>query len=279
MRPNLPQYPDAVRQGFTLVELLVVIGIIALLIGILLPVIGRARRQAGQAEELAAGRQLMIAYLAYTTDNRGALMPGRIDVSLYPGMKVPDDRGQELTPVEVANRWPWRLTAYIDYGLRGTVLVNERATALADRDQPNWTYSVSVFPSFGMNLYNIGGDLQAPLQNHPGYLKRITQARHSSSLLVFASARADAARHGYFVVRPPVYKMITWTEPQQWPTHLYREADDAAAWGQVHPRWNGRAVAAFLDGHAEALPIDDLRDMRLWSERAARAGDANFVPQ
>lgn len=267
------------RGGFTLIELLVIVGIIALLISMLLPVLGKARRQAQLTEELAAVRQLMIAYLAYTTDNHGALMPGRIEVDKYPGMKVPDDLGNELKPVEAANRWTWRLSAYIQYNLRGTILVNERAAAFADRDQLDWAYRVSVFPSFGMNMYNIGGDLEAPGMNLPGYLRRITQARHSSQLIVFASARDSANVHGYFLIQPPVYKLPMWSSPQTWPAGEYRESDHGGMWGNVHPRWDGRAVVGCLDGHAEALTIDQLRDMTRWSERAARINDPDWIPQ
>lgn len=267
------------RGGFTLIELLVAVGIIALLISMLLPVLGKARRRAQLTEELAAVRQLMIAYLAYTTDNQGALMPGRINVADYPGMEVPDDMGNKLTPAEAANRWPWRLSAYISYNLRGTILVNERAEAFADRDQPMWAYGVSVFPSFGMNMLNIGGDLEAPATNLPGYLRRITQARHTSRLITFVSARDSATVHGYFVVRPPIYKLPLWASPQKWPDGPFYESRPGGTWGNVHPRWDGRAVVGCLDGHAEALTIDDLRDMTRWSERAARINDPNWIPQ
>lgn len=266
------------RPGaFTLVELLIVIGIIAVLVGILLPVVARARQQAWMTEEMAAARQLMIAYLSYTTDNRGALIPGRIDVSKYPGMKVTDDEGKPLPDLAV-NRWPWRLAAHIDYGLRGTILVNERATAFADRSQPLWAYLVSVFPSFGMNLTNVGGNLEVPAENHPEFLRKITHSRHSSRLIVFTSARAETATQGYFYVRPPIYRMATWSAPQRWPDRAFNVADDASQWGYVDPRWRGRAVVACLDGHVEALEIDELRDMTRWAEPAARSGDAQWAP-
>src|SRR6476620_5344434 len=64
--------------GFTLVELLVVIGIIAVLIGILMPVLGRAREQGRNARCLSNLRQIGQAMNMYSVDNKGFIVPGAV---------------------------------------------------------------------------------------------------------------------------------------------------------------------------------------------------------
>jgi len=86
------------RSGFTIIELLVVISIIALLIGILLPAIGKARDAALTTQSLANMRNLGAAHAAYSSDWADRQWTS-----------VPDDAGLYTTQVGSTNWY----TAYM----------------------------------------------------------------------------------------------------------------------------------------------------------------------
>lgn len=77
----------AAARAFTLVELLVVIGVVAILMAVTIPAIGRARIRAVQTDYASTARQLNAALSAYTTDYD----------STFPYFGVPGDPDAPLT--------------------------------------------------------------------------------------------------------------------------------------------------------------------------------------
>lgn len=84
------------RPGFTLIEVLAVVGILAILAAILFPVMSNARQRGRQASCSSNVRQLALAFTAYTADWDGAYPPHEISEGRQEGQAIHDPWDRRL---------------------------------------------------------------------------------------------------------------------------------------------------------------------------------------
>ena len=99
--------PPKQRRAFTLVELLVVIGIIAVLVAMLLPSLTKARDASQRTACLSNLRQIYTALQMYNNENKHRLLP-------------------EWTGSSIAPTWHYMIKPYLGYGLNSTTIGNEQ---------------------------------------------------------------------------------------------------------------------------------------------------------
>jgi prepilin-type N-terminal cleavage/methylation domain-containing protein/prepilin-type processing-associated H-X9-DG protein len=148
-------------RAFTLVELLVVIGIIALLISILLPTLGRARKSANSVKCLSNLRQVGTAFQLYAADFRGKFPVVRQD--------TPDNTGQPGGPSAATFNiwWTDTIAPYVSKVARAT---SSTATSLDEVRQtvlwgcPEWTGRNAT-----LNQYDTGYGMNGQVTTMPDY--------------------------------------------------------------------------------------------------------------
>ena len=248
-------FPKAARAGFTLVELLVVIGIIALLISILLPSLGRARQSAQNVACLSNIRQLGLGMFIYATERQGYILPFNPLIANTAGTQA------------VYGQW------YNDPEFR-ELLGGERfeqGNIFLCPSDPTAPVDGELFfpddPSYGMNASSqIGGPLifgDEPLRPSIANLriKKLARVGDSTQKIIFGDAghfTTEDTRVGG-AARIPFERDLPRTGPvheQSGPSEILAGATRHNARG-LWPRHftddKEQANVAMLDGHAESF--------------------------
>jgi prepilin-type N-terminal cleavage/methylation domain-containing protein/prepilin-type processing-associated H-X9-DG protein len=231
------------RPAFTLVELLVVIGIITVLISILMPALRRARQHAQRTECLSQLRQIGGALAAYVAEHKG-----RTPVQVYDAVRHWGDPNVYDSPVlpnggHVVNRSGFAaLLPYLSHEKR-----------------------IFVCPTSLDFTWNNPGDNATALSdtsymgNQAVHDRRLSKIRRSSEIVYVQENRfrwniawLRPARTTAPNVSPAVYSMWCWNNPNM--------HSGGQRWGQEYS--NNHELGgnlAFVDGHAEYRKHSALR--------------------
>lgn len=185
------------RWGFTLVELLVVISVIALLIGLLAPGLGGAREAARQVACGANQRQLGAAWTMYAGDHRDRVMPTAYtsEEDTHGGLAVYwwGDSGTADTPV---NHDAGFLAPYLSMGL-GERSVYECPSQAWGTYAPQGP-SREPTTTYGYNGYYLSPSRtpgwSQTIQGRPW--RRIGDILRPSEVMVFADSVLSGASNG-----------------------------------------------------------------------------------
>lgn len=216
-----------VSQGFTLVELLVVIGIIALLISILLPSLGRARDQAKITQCLSNMRELTKAWMLYADNHKGVVPPAMTG----PNQWV--DNGDTIAAIETGVLYPY---------------IKNLGVYKCDAD------NLDRYRSYSMNDFWNGswGAYQ--------HVKKITQVRHTTEVFVFIEETDFRSyNQGSFVIDP--YPSWRWVDyPAQW--HKRGTTFSFADGHAEHWKWDDPRTWELKSNYVDTPNNPDIRKLQ-----------------
>jgi prepilin-type N-terminal cleavage/methylation domain-containing protein/prepilin-type processing-associated H-X9-DG protein len=281
------------RKAFSLIELLVVIGIIGVLVAIILPAIATARRTAQSTQCQSNLRQIGMAAVQYR-DLTGAFPQYRAEyppiTNIY-GVYRP--------------RWQWLLADYVgdpqdpaaiaaagssDSTYTNVPLANQifvcpaLASSVVVDDDPAMPAALSIrsgsygynFGYLGNNRTLVDGDDSTPTLRYP-----VEDVAETSHTIVFGDSRGGALPHGghSMTLDPP--HMVVRSDSQSVNSPYWQQApfniasgigpagvnpygpdegtpDIVVPFSPAQARHFGRANVVFLDGHVESLSLEGL---------------------
>jgi prepilin-type N-terminal cleavage/methylation domain-containing protein/prepilin-type processing-associated H-X9-DG protein len=244
------------RLGFTLIEILVVVAIIALLVSILLPSLTKARDHARSAVCLGNLHRLGHALVFYTDAYR-ALPPFRLN-NVHDGSSwVPyvNRYGRQ------APRWQW----FFDYGL-GPVISPDGVASGSDDMTNDYFLCPSVKGEFERNIRNgaygynyqyLGNSREDPAgttwRNWPVRIDRLKQLGRTVAVADSRGADLPHGKHSYSLDPP---RLATEVNADK---HGPKAGSDGEyGHSPVEMRHSTRGNVLFVDGHADPMRLGAL---------------------
>ena len=247
------------RRAFTLMELLVVIGIIAVLVSLIIVALRGVRSAANRTDAMNSLRQLMAAHIGYSGDNDQRLLPGYLDEATLTSLGIKAELETEVTLGQTdAGSYVWRLAPYLDFNWQSlmTDYRSQQVEAAMDNEYNAGTYGrgtvgggsldfgIGELPSFGLNSLFVGGDTSHggayATSAHPWQTTnpkiaatRVSEVKNPSKLIVFGTTGLASAAYGSLPNSPPAQDLaLGYCELR--PPHL--ERDNAGNW--VDQQWS-----------------------------------------